>query len=160
VSSLGIGSSKTITITTENGFETTGTYDIWALADSRSDVSELDENDNVGGPISVTVSLEGTPPITHTPTSTGTIEGETWISLTGIPVPQARATVECRDTDGNLVASTTSDDNAQYTLSGLSPGTYMIMGEAWVDGKRYSNLYEVTLSEGETVTLFIILYED
>jgi uncharacterized repeat protein (TIGR01451 family) len=158
-SSLGIGSSKTITITAENGFEATGTYQIWALADSRSDVSELDENDNVGGPISVTVSLEGTAPITHTPTSTGTVQGETWISLTGIPVPQARATVECRDTDGNLVASTISNDDAQYTLSGLSPGTYTIMGEAWVDGKRYANVYEVTLSEGETVTLFIILYE-
>lgn len=160
VSSLGIGSSTTITITTESGFETTGIYQIWALADSRNNVSELDENDNVGGPISVTVSLEGTEPITHTPTSTGTIQGETWISLTGIPVPHARATVECRDTDGNLVLSTTSDDNAQYVLSGLSPGTYTVMGEAWVDGKRYSNVYEVAVSEGETVTLFIIMYED
>jgi hypothetical protein len=123
-------------------------------------VSELDENDNVGGPISVTVSLQGTPPITHTPTSTATIQGETWISLTGIPVPHGRATVECRDTDGSLVASVTSDDNAQYTLSGLSPGTYTIMAEAWVDGKRYSNVYEIDLSEGETATLFIIMYED
>lgn len=160
VSSLATGSSKTITITTGSGFETSGTYQVWALADSRSDVSELDENDNVGGPISVTVSLQGTPPITHTPTSTATIQGETWISLTGIPVPHGRATVECQDTDGSLVASVTSDDNAQYTLSGLSPGTYTIMAEAWVDGKRYSNVYEIDLSEGETATLFIIMYED
>jgi hypothetical protein len=160
VSSLGIGASTTITITTESGFETMGTYQIWALADSRSNVSELNENDNANGPISVTVTLEGTEPITHTPTSTATIQGETWVSLTGIPVPHERATVECRDTDGNLVASTISDDNAQYALSGLSPGTYTIMGEAWIDGRRYSNVYEVTLSEGETKTLFIIMYED
>lgn len=160
VSSLGTGSSTTITITTESSFDATGTYQIWALADSRDNVSELDETDNAGGPISVTVSLEGTEPITHTPTSTGTIQGETWISLTGIPVPHERTTVECRDTERNLVASTTSDDNAQYALSGLAPGTYIVTGEAWVDGKRYSNAYEVTLSEDETVTLFIIMYED
>ncbi len=160
ISSLGTGSSTTITITTESGLETLGTHQIWAFADSRGDVSETDETDNVYGPVSVTVSLTGTAPITDTPTSTATIQGETWVSLSGVPVPHDRATVECRDTEGNLVASTISDENARYTLSGLSPGTYTVMGEAWIDGKRYSNVYDVTLSEGETMTLFIIMYED
>ncbi len=160
VSSLGVDSSATITISIESGFETTGTHEIWALADSQGDVTELDETDNASGPVSVSVSLEGTEPLTHTSTATGTIQGETWISLAGDLVAHPRTTVECRDIDENLIASTTSDEDAAYALSGLPAGTYLVMGEACVDGRLYSNLYEVTLSEGDTVELIIIMYED
>ena len=158
VSSLGVDESISLTITLDSGFEMTGTHQVWGLADSQGQVSELDENDNTSNSISVTVSAEGAESTTLT--GTATIQGETWISLTGIPVPHERASVECRDTDGNLIASTTSDENAQYTLPNLPAGTYTIIGEAWIDGKRYSNAYEVTVQADETVTLFIIMYED
>lgn len=159
VSSLGGNASTTITITLDSGFEVTGTYHLWAMVDPGDRVDELDETDNESGIISVTVSAEGTEP-TEPVTGTATIQGETWVSLTGIPVPHGRASVWCRDLDGNLVASTTSDDNAQYTLPDLPAGTYTITGEAWIDGKRYSNTYEITVADGETSTLFIIMYED
>ncbi len=161
LSSLAAGASTSVTITVESGFEITGTYQVWALADSQDDVAELDETDNASEPISVTVSLEGTEPITDTATGTATIQGETWVDISGVPVPHARATVECRDAEhGNLIASTTSDDDAQYELSELPAGTYDVTGEAWIDGKLYSSTYTVELlEEGETLTQIIVMYE-
>nr|HID14178.1 hypothetical protein [Anaerolineae bacterium] len=149
VSSLDAGASVPLTITFRSGFATTGTYQIWALADSWNQVAETNEEDNVGGPVTVTVSEEGTPPPTS-PTGSGSIAGETWVSLTGIPVPHGRTNVWCVDEWGNVVASTVSDDEARYELSNLPVGTYTVIGETWIDGVRYSRTYyEIDVNEGE-----------
>ena len=156
VSGLGVNESTVLTITVQNGFEYTGTYAIWAFADSWNQVGELNEGDNDRGPIVVTVSREGTPPPPPL-VGSGMIMGETWVSLTGIPVPHGRTTVRCLDGGGNVVASTTSDNEAQYTLSNLPAGTYTVIGETWIDGVRYSGTVPgVQIAEDEVVVIIIM----
>ncbi|MDY6875405.1 MAG: TadE/TadG family type IV pilus assembly protein [Chloroflexota bacterium] len=159
VSGLDAGDSIPLTITLQSGFDTIGAYQMWALADSWSQVSELDEEDNDYGPVVVEVSGEGTPP-PPPPTGTGSIAGETWVSLTGIPVPHGRANVWCRDEDGDVVASTVSDDEGRYILPGLDPGTYTVISETWIDGARYSGTVASTVVEGEITVTIIIMYEN
>jgi uncharacterized repeat protein (TIGR01451 family) len=160
VSGLGAGDITTLTIPFQSGFEMTGTYAIWAFADSWNQVSELDEQDNDRGPVLVEVSQEGAPPPSP-PAGTGAIAGETWVSMTGIPVPHGRTNVRCLDEAGQVIASTTSDDTAKYTLSGLPNGTYTVIGETWIDGVRYSRTLDgVVVNDNETTVLLIILYRD
>jgi uncharacterized repeat protein (TIGR01451 family) len=161
VSGLGAGDITTLTVPFQSGFEVTGTHAIWAFADSWNQVSELNEQDNARGPVLVQVSQEGAPP-PPPPAGTGAIAGETWVSMTGIPVPHGRTNVRCLDGEGQVIASTTSDDTARYTLSGLPNGTYTVIGETWIDGVRYSRTLDgvvVDTTNGTTV-LLIILYRD
>ena len=162
VSGLGVGDSTTLTITLQNGFEMTGTYQIWAFADSWYQVSELDEEDNDYGPLTVEVAEEGTPPPPPPITDTvGSIAGETWVSLTGIPVPHGRATVQCIDGEGNQVASTVSDDEGRYEFSTLPTGSYTVIGETWIDGVRYSGtVANVEVVEDRATVAIVIMYRD
>jgi uncharacterized repeat protein (TIGR01451 family) len=158
LSGLGTGDSAVLTITLQDGFVATGTHQIWAFTDSWYQVGELNEGDNGYGPIEVVVSAEGALPPTQTITTTvGAIAGETWVSLTGIPVPHGRANVYVYQGD-TLVDSTVSDENARYEFVDLPVGTYTVMGETWINGIRYSNSYEVEVLEGETTVRFIIMY--
>ena len=85
--------------------------------------------------------------------------GETWVSLTGIPVPHGRTAVHCLDGAGNVVASTNSDNAAKYTLPTLPAGTYTVIGETWIDGVRYSRTLDgIVVNENESTVLLIILY--
>ena len=49
---------------------------------------------------------------------------------------------------GEEAASTISDEDARYSLSNLSPGTYLVMAETWIDGVRY---FGIVLSPIEVV---------
>lgn len=162
VSGLGSGRSTNIVITLQRGFPVTGTYQVWAKADSWLQVSELNENNNVMGPISVNISRVGTPPPETPPTTTvGSIVGETWVSLTGAPVPHGRANVYVYDERGTLVASTVSDANASYALYDIPVGTYTVVGETWINGVRYSNTYPgVQVYEGQSTVRIIIMYRN
>jgi hypothetical protein len=94
-------------------------------------------------------------------TGTGRIVGETWVSMTGIPVPHGRTNVRCLDGSGNVVVSTTSDDAAKYVLADLPAGTYTIIGETWIDGVRYSRILDgVVVVDDDTTVCLIILYRD
>ncbi len=160
VNGLNTDASKQLTITIQNGFVSTGTYSIWAFADSWDQIGELDETDNGYGPITVNVSEVGIepeePPVS---TTVGTIAGETWVSLTGIPVPHGRATVKVLQGD-TLVASTVSDDEARYEIPNIPVGNYTVTGDTWINGVRYSNSYEVQVLENETTVRFIIMYRN
>jgi len=159
ISALDIDESATLTITLDSGFEATGEYKMWALADSWRQVDELDEEDNERGPITVTVSGEGSPP-SPPDTGSGSIEGETWVSLAGFPVPHGRADVWCVNELGEEIASTTSDDNAQYLLSDLPAGAYTVMAETWIDGVWYSgSVTDIVVADGETAVAIIIMYK-
>ncbi|MBE9471776.1 MAG: carboxypeptidase regulatory-like domain-containing protein, partial [Chloroflexi bacterium] len=106
----------------------------------------------------VVVSEEGTPPPLP-PTGTGSIAGETWVSLTGIPVPHGRANVWCVDWEGDVVASTASDDEGRYELTGLDPGTYTVISKTWIDGALYSGaVAHVEVVENKTTVTIIIMY--
>jgi Flp pilus assembly protein TadG len=157
VSSLNSGDSKVVTLT--HSFEVTGTYQLWALADSQDQVIEAEEGDNTAGPVEVVVSEEGIPPTSSNP-GTGVIEGETWISLTGVPVPQGRVEVRVYDENDDLVAMTFSDEGADYTVSGLGSGTYTVIAETWVDSTRYVAIRsDIEVVDGETTTVVLVMYE-
>ena len=164
-SGLGVGDSITLTVPLQAGFEMTVTYPIWALADSRYQVAESDEGDNDYGPLSVDVLTEGDPPL---PPLEGEerIVGETWVSMTGIPVPHGRTYVRCFDGDGRLVFSTTSNDRAKYEIPNLPADTYTLIAETWIDGVRYSRTLDgVIVDEGEieestTTVALIIMYRE
>ena len=160
VSSLGVEESATITITLESGFEVTGTHQVWSFADSWYQVSELDENDNQAGPISVTVPVTGTPPATPpTTTTVGSIVGQTWIALSGFPVPHGRADVWCTDALGDEIASTISGEDGGYTLADLPTGTYTVWAETWIDGTRYiGSRNNVLVEAGEDSVAIVIMY--
>jgi Flp pilus assembly protein TadG len=130
------------------GYEVIGNYHVWALADSLLQVEEYDETDNHYGPLLVVVSGEGDVG-TGPPAGTGAIMGETQVLLAVEPVPHKRAHVWCIDAEtGDEVASTISDEDARYELSGLAPGTYLVMAETWIDGVRY---FGIVLSPIEVV---------
>jgi hypothetical protein len=158
VSGLGVNESIPLTITFESGFEVTGTHQIWALADSQDQVGELDETDNAWGPATITVTQEGTAP-TPPESGTGTIEGETWVSLAGYPVPQGRAEVWCVDQDGNEYGSVLSADDATYALNDLPAGTYTVMAETWIDGERYfGSVSDVAIEDGGAAAAVVVMY--
>jgi len=157
VGSLDAGSTIPLTITMYSGFEVTGTYPVWTVVDSLDAVAETDEDNNTMGPITVTVSAEGTPPETP-PSGTSSIVGETWISLAGSLSPYPRVTV--RVMGCGVDTYTFSDENAAYSVDSLPACTYTVIGETWINGERYSNTYQVTVGDGETVPLIIILYEN
>jgi len=159
VSSLGVGESTTLIVTLSDGFDAVDTYQVWGLADSWNQVIELDEGDNSAGPITVNVTEIGTPPPTSTITTTvGTIAGETWVSLTGNPVPHGRATVWCVDDAGEQVASTTSDATGWYELTDLPVGVYTVLAETWIDGIRYSGaVANVAVLEDQTTVAIVIM---
>ena len=58
-SGLGTGDSIRLTIPIHQGFEVTGTYPIWTLADSRYQIVETKEEDNGYGPLPVEIVGEG-----------------------------------------------------------------------------------------------------
>lgn len=162
VSSLAAGASMPLTITIQDGFPVTGTYHVWALVDSWNQVAESVETDNQSNEITVTISDSGAAPTT-TLEGTGTIIGETWVSLGGVPVPHGRTSVSVYRgatlDDAELVATTISGEDAQYSVSGLEAGTYIVAGETWIDGVRYSRTYmDVVVYEDDTTVLAIILY--
>jgi hypothetical protein len=157
VSSLNSGESKVVTLT--HSFDVTGTFQLWALADSQDQVIEAEEGDNTAGPVEVVVSQEGSPP-TSGNTGTGVIEGETWVSLTGVPVPHARAEVRVYDENNQLVATTFSDERAEYMISDLPTGTYTVIAETWIDGTRYVGIRSnIEVVDGETTSVVVVMYE-
>jgi len=163
VSGLEAGTSRPLTVTLQSGFPTTGTYHISAFVDSWHQVLETNEEDNEGGPITVDVTDAGEEPPSPI-TGTGSIAGETWVSLTGIPVPHGRTDVYVYTgatlDDAQLVASTVSDDEGIYEVTGLPAGSYIVVGETWIDSVRYSRTYyNVTVYDDQTTVLIIIMYE-
>jgi hypothetical protein len=148
---------ETISLTLEypQGLVTTGDHLAYALADTWDQVSEGDETDNVGGPLTITVDLEGVAP-TPTPTPTpgglanGAISGSTWLYISGDVVPQGRINVYCYDGD-TLIAQILSDQDGNYELLDIPPGTYTIIGETFISGVFYSDvILNVTVTSGET----------
>jgi hypothetical protein len=160
VSALGSGASIPLTVTIQNGLPTTGTHEVWAYGDSWDDVWETNEYDNAAGPETVNITQEGEPP--SPPSGNGAIVGETWVSLSGVPVPHERVRVWCENTDtGDRYGPVYSEEDATYELDGLPDGTYTVMAQTWIDSARYfGSVSDVILSGSETEVVIVILYKD
>lgn len=155
VSSLAQNGTISLTFNYPDGFDTTGDHTAYALADSWDQISESDEEDNVGGPAAVPVTLEGVPP-TPTPTPTpgsgdvGAISGSTWLHIYGDIVPQGRVDIYLYD-GADLMAETISDQDGNYVLADVPVGTYTVIGETIIDGQVYSDIVlNVQVNSGQT----------
>lgn len=158
VSSLDADASQPLTITLQYGFPTTGTHQVWAYADSWEQVRENNEFDNTAGPETVEVTLEGEAPVP--PSGNSSLLGETWVSISGVPVPQERARVWCRNQDGDVYGPVYSAEDATYELADLPGGTYTVMADTWIDGTRYfGSVSEVQLGTGDSEVVVVILYQ-
>jgi hypothetical protein len=140
VSSLAPGASVGITLTYSSGFTQTGDYEACVLADSLSQVVELDEGNNTDCTAVTVITSTVTPtpsPTPDTSVDTGSISGATWIWVGGNwTVPQGRVEVKCWK-DGTLIKTTYSEDGS-YLLTDIPEGTgYRVTGEIQIDGTLY-----------------------
>ncbi len=160
VSSLGGGDSITLTLRYDEGFPNTGTYYIYALADSWTQVTELEEENNYNlQNITVDVVAQGTPPPTPTlQTGTGAISGYTWIFVPPL-VQQGRINIQCYNSSDQLVAETTSSDAAYFRIEGLVTDWYTLIATTTIGSVQYQATRLVQVTDGsETSDVFLILY--
>jgi Flp pilus assembly protein TadG len=89
-----------------------------------------------------TLLSTATPTSTPTPTNTpggvdGSIEGRAWVFYNNTWVRWSGVTVELRDQGGNLIDTTTSGRNGQYSLDDVPPGTYNLVAYITIDTVYY-----------------------
>jgi hypothetical protein len=153
-------------------FPMTGTYHLWARADTYENVSEILETNNLAGPVTVTVELEGTPSPTAEPTATpvnpGGIAGTVWVFIgEQLVVPTERVSLYV--TNGGAV-TTHSDEDGSYRFCVdeqgepyfcIAAGTnYTVDGWVIIDGTIYRGYQTgIQVVAGETTSpVDIILF--
>jgi hypothetical protein len=145
-------------------FTISDTYYIYTRADTYQTVSEIDENNNVSQPLTVTVTWGGptpTPTATATPDEyCGSIGGTVWAFIGGeIVVPTERVNMSLFK--NGLVATTVSDDYGNYFFECVSAGTgYLVDGLVTIDNIPYYNYQSgiQVLEQQETSPVDIILF--
>jgi len=159
---LSVNETMSLTLRYPQGFNTIGDHTVYAVADTWDQVLEFDELDNVGGPLSVTVELEGTLPPTPTPTptpggvGTGAIGGSTWLNFSDSFSSQGRVSVYVYD-GVELIAETLSDQAGQYLIESIPVGIYTVVGEMYIGDALYSDaVLNVEVFDGGAA-LFITL---
>jgi hypothetical protein len=130
------------TFTFEHVFTVSGTHYIYAKADASGFVEESDEENNVGGPLTVTVQyFADTPTPTSTPTeepTCGGIAGTVWAMIGGQLVVPTETVQLNLWYHGALVDTGESDEYGAYVFDCVWPGEdYMLDGFVEVDGTPY-----------------------
>ena len=70
--------------------------------------------------------------------------------INGDIVPQGRVNVYCYD-GAELIAETLSDQDGNYLLEGVAPGTYTIVGQTLISGVPYGDVVlNVNVQSGQT----------
>jgi len=161
VSALAQGGIFSLTIHYNEGFSSIDDHVVYALADTWEQIAEESEDDNVSDPETVSVTSQGTPPPpTPTPAGDGSISGSTWLFINDDLVPQGRVNVYCYD-GGSLIAQTLSDQDGYYLLEGIPAGSYMIIGETYIDGTLYADdVSNIPVQSGQTTeNVTLVLHE-
>ena len=151
-----LGPNSTKDMQFAHTFPVTGTYYLYALADTYENVTEISETNNVRGPVQVIVDPNPSPPA-PTPTATpgpdcesdppagGSVAGTVWVFIgEQLVVPTERVSLELWK-DGLMVATTESGLDGRYPVEDLpwcvSAGTgYTVYGLVIIDGVIYSGL--------------------
>ncbi len=132
------------------------------MVDTLNGVAEDNELDNVGEPVTFNVSEEQpTPAPASAPMAaaveSGAISGSTWLWLDGDIAPQGRVNVYSYNGDV-LVAETISDQDGNYLLQDLPPGTYTVIAESVIDEVLYTDIAVDILVNGGETTPYVTLY--
>jgi hypothetical protein len=157
VNGLPAGASISFTMWVEAGFPVTGTHTLIALADTWSQISEADEDNNPSDPLSITLDVAGpvptpTPTPSVTPGALGTIQGVTYLE----GVPQSLVDVYVYDSYGRLIWSGKSQTIpgsppiSGYYEADLPPGDYTVTAQMRMADVLYHGQNVVTdLKSGE-----------
>jgi hypothetical protein len=131
---------KPITIL-DYSFDMDGIYYLYALADTYQNVSEINEDNNVSQPLTVTVDFNPNPP-TATPTAmpaehVGSISGTVWVFIDGtLVVPTQRVNMSL--IKNGTVATAISDESGGYQFSDVPVDTgYLVDGYVIIDDILY-----------------------
>jgi uncharacterized repeat protein (TIGR01451 family) len=160
-SGLSTGMTRTVTMTVQSGFTLTGTNAVYAVVDNNPIpigviVNERRETDNVSPVLNVVVGESPNPTPTPTPTvppplDPATLYGVALLrSASGQLLPQAGVTVRLRDGLGAIIATTETDLDGVYLISGLPPDNYTLMACIIINNKQYSDIKtDIFLGAGE-----------
>ncbi|HEX9305002.1 MAG TPA: SdrD B-like domain-containing protein [Thermoanaerobaculia bacterium] len=104
------------------------------------------------------------------PSGTGTITGRKILDLNGNGILDGNdrgfegIVFELRDTTGNLVASTTSNANGDFTFTNIPAGTYVLSEilptnffQTFPGSQGFPGTYTITLTPGQTASGFLFL---
>lgn len=158
ISGLAVGASRVVTLTASAGFGDVGDNDVYAVVDSdpapTGVIDELDETDNIAGPLAVFVEHEGTPPDDPPPYEgpTGSLFGVTTIeSQSGNRVPVSQATVRIFDAEGaEVVEAESSNADGEYYFAEAPEGVFTVTGCVIVDDvEHFLAVTGVVINEGE-----------
>ena len=153
------------TFTFGHVFTISGTHYIYAKADASHFIEESVEENNVAGPLTVTVHyFSDTPTPTSTPTeepTCGGMAGSVWVFIGGqLEVPTETVEVKLWH-HGTLVATAESDDFGEYSFDCVWPaGGYMVSGFVELDETSYYGYQSgvEVLSGQETSPVDVVLF--
>jgi uncharacterized surface anchored protein len=104
------------------------------------------------------------------PSGTGTITGRKILDLNGNGILDGNdrgfegVVFELRDPNGNLVASTTSNANGDFTFTNIPAGTYVLSEilptnffQTFPGSQGFPGTYTITLTPGQTASGFLFL---
>jgi Flp pilus assembly protein TadG len=163
LNSLGPMSGTTITFT--HSFTSSGIYYLYTQVDSFEFVEELDENNNVSQPLSVSVYYDGPTPtatLTATPDpNCGSISGQALVNFPGgWDVPGARVNMTLY-LGGQFIDATETDLNGLYLFDCVPAGTgYTVRGVVQIGETLYVGAEPgvPVIANQETSNVFVYLY--
>jgi hypothetical protein len=163
VSQLGASSSQVLTITSPLGF-TGGSSQrqVYSMVDSVLQVVEIDEENNIAGPVHLDVTPAASPTPTATPLPGATpvpdqdiISGIVRSRIGGQWVPQFRA--EVRLMAGNtLVAVANSSFTGYYAFTGVPAGEYTVLACITIDNVVYAGQRTGITPPNEFASIFML----
>ncbi|MFW5941252.1 MAG: CARDB domain-containing protein, partial [Chloroflexota bacterium] len=167
LNTLAIDASKVVTFTIENAFETAGSHEVYAVADSDSDPDgegripgEHSESDNISAPLEVDVSPASPPTSTPTPTATGT--GTPAPTATATATPTVTPTPEPTSAPGTLVVTVFNQSgepqaSAEINVYDEDSGEVVATGYSDIDGNYF---FDSIPADTYTVTACITIEND
>jgi uncharacterized repeat protein (TIGR01451 family) len=164
VSGLGVNVGRVVTITAPAGFPISGTNSIYAVVDSDDApdgvVDEINETNNISGPLSVNVLACDTNCSSGPNNGTGILAGQVFVpSISGELLPQSNVAVELVGPTADDHDFTFTNSNGTYVFSNLVTGSYTVSGCISIDGISYFVDVPVSITDGLITQQDLILQQ-
>jgi hypothetical protein len=163
VSQLGASSSRVLTVTAPLGFTGgSSTRQVYSMVDSVVQIIEVNEENNIAGPLHLNVTPAASPTATNTPPPGPTplpdqdmISGIVRSRIGGQWVPQFRAAVTLMA--GSMpVAMTSTSFSGYYEFTNVPAGDYTVMACIIIDNVVYSGQRAGITPPNEFVSIFML----
>jgi hypothetical protein len=163
VSQLGAGSGRVLTITAPLGFTGgSSARQVYSMVDSVAQITEMDEENNIAGPLHLNVTPAASPTPANTPPPGATplpdediISGIVRSRIGGQWVPQFRAAVALMA--GNTpVAVTSTSFTGYYEFTNVPAGDYTVMACITIDNVVYTGQRAGITPPNEFASIFML----